>query len=686
MWSTTIEIIQILNESAGFLLVGFLLAGVLHWGLSRSEWFARMLSTRGSRSVFLAAVFGLPLPLCSCSVLPAGLALRKKGASKGATVSFLISVPETDIVSIVITYGLLGPLMAIFRPFAALVTAIVTGLAANATDRWVERSATDDGGLEVCEPDCCDNYRRDKGALWNILHYGFVKFFDDIIGSLLLGVILGGLITALLPALELERFADQSLLSMLVMLVVGIPMYVCAASSTPIALGLIASGVSPGAALVFLLAGPATNTASLVVLAKHLGRPVLAVYLCSIAVVSVLMGLWLDALMAGPGLSGTVVAPLEVARSFTPLKVGGSVLLLILSYASFRRTAKLEVVAERLRRWTGLPFTTRRTEVAALAVAVLGYIGGGFFVVDPGERGVVTRFGRITQVNLEPGLHYHWPYPVGRAEVESITKVRRVELGFRLGGAPRTAVQAATYDRTMRGESWMLTGHEDIIDITWVVQYRVVDSEEGLLAYLYGVEEPEQLVRDAAEAAIRAAVGSRGIDTLLTTERAAVQNAIKTDLLQPLLDQCASGIEVVEVSLLDVHAPPDVHWDFRDIASAAEDKMTSVNSAHEYQERVEREAQGDAARLGYVARGRAVELVEHALGESIAFGEQWAAYSVHPAVTRLRLYLESVDAVFPTFKKYIHGAGAGGQGLDLWLLKGDPPAVETDLPQLGVPQ
>ena len=153
------------------------------------------------------------------------LALRNKGASKGATISFLISVPETDIVSILLTYGLFGPVMAVFRPLAAIVTAIVTGCLVNLTERVRRARADATESSDAQESGHCDaeTYDPKKGGLWNAAHYGFVKFFDDIIGSLLVGIVLGGLITALMPSMGLERLSGDSLLTMLVMLVVGIP-------------------------------------------------------------------------------------------------------------------------------------------------------------------------------------------------------------------------------------------------------------------------------------------------------------------------------------------------------------------------------------------------------------------------------------------------------------------------------
>jgi len=346
------EAIDILNESAIYLLLGFALAGVLHVLLRRTPGFAHLLSSKGGRSVVLAALFGAPLPLCSCGVVPAGMTLRKRGASKGATVSFLISAPETDITSILLTYGLLGPVMAICRPIAAVVTAVTAGLVANVVDRWRPNEP-------VIEENCCasncggedeDEYDPSKGLIWNALHYGFVRFFDDIIGSLLLGVILGGLITALLPRLGLNQLSGGSFLTMLLMLVIGIPMYVCATASTPIAAGLIAGGVSPGAALVFLLAGPATNIGSLLVLTRYLGRSILAAYLCSIAVASVAMGLCLDLAFDRASIRPAVPALNPTEGALGIIRIAGAIVLVILACMSFRRGRLYARLARLLRR------------------------------------------------------------------------------------------------------------------------------------------------------------------------------------------------------------------------------------------------------------------------------------------------------------------------------------------------
>jgi hypothetical protein len=678
MWTVLREILGILNESAVYLLVGFALAGVLHVVLRRTPGFTNLLATRGGKSVLLAALLGAPLPLCSCSVVPAGLTLRKKGASKGATVSFLISAPETDVTSILLTYGLLGPVMAVFRPLAAVITAVAAGLATNVVDRWAPDQAQPDQGSQDNRRGADeDEYHAARGPLWNALHYGFVRFFDDIIGWLFLGIILGGLITTVLPRLGIEQLPGGSLVAMPAMLLLGIPMYVCATASTPIAVGLIAGGVSPGAALVFLLAGPATNLGSLLALRKYLGRAVIVTYLCSIAVVSVLMGLWLDAAFDRTVIKSAMLGPATTEGGVGPIRIGGSIILLVLTYLSFRRTGLLTATEQRLAAAVGLRPGSPAVRVLAVAFLLAAYLGSGFFVVGPGERGVETRFGRIAAADLAPGLHYRWPYPIGAADVESVAKVRSIELGFRRPAPPRDLMgvteEPAAAD--LAAESRMLTGREDIIDIKWVVQYRLNDAAADFRDYVYGQSDPILLIRDAADAAVRVATGRRSIDTLLTTDRDDVEDAVRQSL-QAMLDECRVGVHVVQVCLVAVHAPPEVHWAFRDVASAAEDQMRTINQAYEYAERVVPEAEGGASQRVASARGKAVEIVQHAWGRTAAFADRLAAYREGPAVTRLRLYFERLDRVLPGLKKYICLSEALGRQVDLWFVKGGKPIRE----------
>ena len=348
MYTVIREAINILTQAAPYLLFGYLVAGLLSVFLNRYQSINALLGAPGHRPVYLATLFGIPMPLCSCSVLPAALALRRQGVSKGATASFLISVPETDIISIVLTYALLGPLIAVFRPLAALVTAITTGLVVNRIDTSDEERRQPDGtagsgggpvdssGADECcggsasggsESEASTGAPAKAGWLRRALRFGFVEMFDDIMVQLLIGILIAGAVVAWLPGWGLKDAIGGSPITYLIMLAVGIPVYVCATASTPLAVGLIAGGVSPGAALVFLLAGPATNVASLIVLNNQFGRRVLAGYLSAIAVVSVLMGLILDAIIGPNGMTAVVEASPIVRGGVSIPEIAATVLL-----------------------------------------------------------------------------------------------------------------------------------------------------------------------------------------------------------------------------------------------------------------------------------------------------------------------------------------------------------------------
>jgi len=244
--------------------------------------------------------------------LPAAVSLRKQGASNGATTAFLISTPESGVDSISITYALLDPLMTVARPLAAFFTAAVAGISENLLGRNKEiNRITPDLSCPVdgcCSGDGCDPeiHNRHHSFLEKIkagVGYAFGELWEDIAKWFLFGLLLAGLITVLIPDDVFSRYLGPGLPAMLLMLIVGIPLYICATASTPIAAALILKGVSPGVALVFLLAGPATNMASLTVLVGTLGRRATVIYLSSIAVCSVLFGLIVDQIYMRWGIS-----------------------------------------------------------------------------------------------------------------------------------------------------------------------------------------------------------------------------------------------------------------------------------------------------------------------------------------------------------------------------------------------
>lgn len=269
--------VSMLNGMSPYLLLGFFIAGLLH-AFVPSAIYSRYLSGTGLRPVVTAAAFGIPLPLCSCGVLPTAVALRHSGASRAASTSFLIATPQTGVDSIAATYSMMGLPFAILRPVAALVTSMVGGLAVG---HWERKGVLGD----VNE---ASNYEFSElpNGFWNkvaaTLKYGFFDMMQSIGRWLLLGLVIATLITVLLPDDFFSTYARWPLLNMFIIVLVAVPMYVCATGSIPIAAALMLKGMSPGCALVLLMAGPAANVASMFVVNNAFGRKATVVYLLSI--------------------------------------------------------------------------------------------------------------------------------------------------------------------------------------------------------------------------------------------------------------------------------------------------------------------------------------------------------------------------------------------------------------------
>ena len=288
-------------------------------------------------------------------MLPTGVGLKKQGANNGATTAFLISTPESGVDSIAITYALLDPIMTVARPVVAFITAVVAGVAENLLGRGGNHGAV--APDLTCPVDgCCDGkgcspdeHKRHHTFLEKIragLRYAFTEVWADLAGWFLVGLLLAGLITAVVPTEMMTRYLGGGLTSMLVMLAVGIPLYICATASTPIAAALILKGVSPGTALVFLLAGPATNVTSLTVLMGALGRRTTAIYLATIAISTVLFGLAVDQFYLSFGLSPKALV--GQAAEVVPVwgQVAGALTLLVLSIRPVCRTLRKWVTVD----------------------------------------------------------------------------------------------------------------------------------------------------------------------------------------------------------------------------------------------------------------------------------------------------------------------------------------------------
>lgn len=338
-----IEIIELVNKMSPYILLGFLLAGIMH-AFIPNQMYRRYLGGDSLRSVLYATLLGIPLPLCSCGVIPTAMSLRKEGASNGATVSFLIATPQTGVDSIIATYSLMGLPFALVRPVAALVTALFGGAVVTKFDKGKERGSSCNS-CKDCSVEQVKGSFKDKCA--SALKYAYVDMMQDIGKWLMVGLIIAGLITVFVPDTFFASFGDKSLLSMLLVLAFAIPMYLCATGSIPIAVALMLKGLSPGAALVLLMAGPAVNMASVLVIGKVMGKKTMALYIFSIVVGAMAFGLGIDYLLPREWFT----EPLRLIHSCGEggvqyFNTGCSIILLMLLANAFRlrRTNKTDKV------------------------------------------------------------------------------------------------------------------------------------------------------------------------------------------------------------------------------------------------------------------------------------------------------------------------------------------------------
>ena len=317
--NTARESLQLWMAMAPYLLMGMFIAGILHVFIGEN-FISRHLGGRTYGGIVKATLLGIPLPICSCGVIPVAASLKKEGAGSSATLSFLVSTPTTGVDSIAATYSLMGPLFAVFRPLAAFVSGITIGtlhyfLEGERPARRVKTHVHHRTPVHF--------------RLKEVFRYGFLELAEDIGKWLVLGVILGGLLTVAIPEQWVTSTFSSPALQFLAMLVISIPLYVCATGSIPIAASLILKGFTPGAALVFLIAGPATNTVTLSFVLSKLGKKAFAVYLASIGAVSLLAGWSFNLIWRAMGADTTLISPHGGHLPFW-LRVGAGAFLLIL--------------------------------------------------------------------------------------------------------------------------------------------------------------------------------------------------------------------------------------------------------------------------------------------------------------------------------------------------------------------
>lgn len=287
------NILILANAMSFYILIGLLIAGILKQ-LIPDDFIASHLGEKKSASVIKATLLGIPMPVCSCSVIPLAKSLQKEGASKGAVQSFLISTPITGVDSILATYSFFGWFFTFYRVITSVIIALITGILQNMID---EKKDTEAVEPVCCSGCCCESKVTEKKKRFSskeALKYAYVTLFGDIYKALFIGLIFGGLFTTLLPKEILQPLFDYQLLTYFAVLIIAMPLYVCATASLPIAAAFMLSGMSPGAAFVFLSAGPATNSVTMGVVAQMFGKKSLLLYLGTIASMSILFGYLFD--------------------------------------------------------------------------------------------------------------------------------------------------------------------------------------------------------------------------------------------------------------------------------------------------------------------------------------------------------------------------------------------------------
>ena len=286
-----------------------------------------------------------------------------------------------------------------------------------------------------------------------------------------------------------------------------------------------------------------------------------------------------------------------------------------------------------------------------LGLALVFWLLTGIYMVGPDEVGVIRTFGAYTH-QTQPGLNWHYPYPIQTVKTPKITEVKRIEIGFR-------TTRNGQY-RTVEKESLMLTGDENIVDAELIVQYRIKEPEN----YLFKIVEPELTVREASEASLRTIVGMNNIDETLTTGKFRIQEEAKKQI-QAILDKYKSGIQVVAAQLQDVSPPKQVIAAFKDVASAKEDKNRLINQAEGYRNDVIPKARGEAEAMIRGAEGFKESRIKRAEGDVAKFNTVLKEYRKAKDITRERLYLETMEKVLPGVEKVIVPDKDSGNMLNL---------------------
>jgi len=691
------EIVGIFYQSSIFILFGLLFSGIMHEFIPM-KLITKNLGQNGIKGIYWATLLGAPLPLCSCSVLPAAATLRKKGASKPATASFIISVPETGVDSVIVSYGLLGPVMAIYRPIAAIMSAIAAGLACAflTRDEKDEEPLTSEDEKKLAELTQHQHHHHDHGhdhdhhhhdhdrddlseskniglkeKSKGVFKYGFGPMLDDIAFWIVVGLIITGIMLALVPN-NFFSFGDgflASLLAMFVMVLISVPLYTCASMSTPVAAGLIVSGLSPGAALVYLLTGPATSIATINIVSKMLGYRVMWAYLSSIIIVAIFFGLTLDYFAADIVKADAIVALNSADNTFLVIAKTASAIiffgLILISFSRKSYRAPMHDLKTQAGLATGFLKTHQKTLVN-LAAAILFVALYPFYTlqVPPGSQGMIMRFGEVVDKDLSPGLYFRLPSPITETVVVESSNIRQISIDESLGNFTVSGQRVNSYENS----NTYLTADENVLLIKSVITYEIDD----IYNYHFYSEQNDDLLMDIARQVLVSESIQLPIDEVFTKERGNLESRFR-DQLKSKVKDLGQGFNVLDARLVYVHAPNRVHDAFRDVASALEDLQRELFLADGNAISMLNEARGNSETIKANAKISAVNSLANARGQAAAFKPLADVHQIYPYLTERRLQLEAQEKWLVLPKLYLNGL-KNSQGLDLWL---DPNAADV---------
>lgn len=687
------EIVGIFYQSSIFILFGLLFSGIMHEYIPM-KLITRNLGQKGIKGIFWATILGAPLPLCSCSVLPAAATLRKKGASKPATASFIVSVPETGVDSVIVSYGLLGPVMAIYRPIAAIISAISAGLACaflirdeKDDEKFSEQDAKELQELahqhHDHEHDHDHHHHHDHSDLQEsknigirqkakgVFQYGFGPMLDDIAFWIVVGLVITGVMLALVPD-NFFNFGDgilAGILTMLLMVVISVPLYTCASMSTPVAAGLIVSGLSPGAALVYLLTGPATSIATINIVGKMLGYRVMWAYLSSIISVAICFGLMLDYFASDIVRADAIVALNSTDSTFWfAVKSVSAVVFVGLVLLSFGRKSYREPLGD-LKKQGAIAGAFLRSHqkdlMRAAAVAAILLLYPYYTVqVPPGSQGMILRFGEVVERNLSPGLYFRLPSPITKTVVIDTGNVRQISIDESLGNFTVAGERVNSYENS----NTYLTADENVLLIKSVITYKIDD----IYNYYFYSEQNDNLLMDIARQVLVSETVQLPIDSVFTNERQNLEIRFR-DHLKTRVDTLAQGFKVLDARLVYVHAPNRVHDAFRDVASSLEDMQKSLFLADGDAISTLNEASGNAENIKANASVAAARELAYAKGQAAAFKPLAEVHQNYPYLTEKRLQLEAQERWLVLPRLYFNGL-KNSDGVDLWL---DPNAEDV---------